>query len=167
MHFPAEPAIISSLPETWESDREIAAQPLEAKRYAELVGRLQGLSTRKVEAEARVKRLRRIKALLEPFNTEEHSVGDPGTDTTAAGSTILVANGVQENLVTRDGEMEKELERMRMLLVRVGDKVARLRERERSGDDEDDLFGEGDAMIVEDVEVEERRKVEGLLNGMR
>lgn len=35
-------------------------------------------------------------------------------------------SGVQENLVTRNGELEKELERMRMLLVRVGGRVGTL-----------------------------------------
>lgn len=131
------------------------------------MGRLQGLSARRAEAEARVGRLRKMKALLEPFSAEEHPADTPCHDTGGGSAVPAASNGVQENLVTRDGEVEKELERMRMLLARVGDKVARLRGRERSGDEEDDLFGEGDAMIVEDVEVEERRKVEGLLDGMR
>lgn len=95
-----------------------------------------------------------MKALLAPFDAENGPAP-------AAGEA-----GVQENLVTRDGEVERELERMRMLLARVGDKVARVREREGSGGDEEDLFGEGDAMLVDDVEVVERRKVEGLLNGL-
>lgn len=149
-----KPGVISSLPATWESESETTAQPLEAKRYAVLVERLQGLSARKEEAEARVKRLRKMKALLDPFNVEED-------DDNASSAT-----GVQENLVQRDGEMEKELERMRMLLVRVGDKVARLKER---GGTDDDLFGDGDgdAMVVDDVEAEEHRKVDALLESMR
>ncbi|KAJ4407299.1 hypothetical protein N0V82_009937 [Gnomoniopsis sp. IMI 355080] len=154
--------VISSLPPTWESEREATAQPLEAKRYADLVERLQGLSAKKEEAEARVKRLRKMKELLEPFN-----VGDNDHPmVTGPGSNLPAANGVQENLVQRDGEMEKELERMRMLLVRVGDKVSRLKDRE--GED-DDLFGDedGDAMIVDDVEVEEQRKLNALLESMR
>lgn len=150
----ANPAIVSSLPPAWDSEREAAARPLEAKRYSELVERLQGLSARREAVEARTRRLRKMKALLAPFDA------DAGPAATAAGGA-----GVQENLVTRDGEVERELERMRMLLARVGDKVARVREREGSGGDEEDLFGEGDAMLVDDVEVVERRKVEGLLNG--
>lgn len=78
--------------------------------------------------------------------------------------------GVQENLVTRDGEVEKELERMRILLVRVADKVARLREREGTTgteDEDDELFGDGEAMAVDDVDVMERNKVQRLLDGMR
>lgn len=166
VHCVANAEIISSLPPTWDAEREASAQPLEAKRYAELVERLQGLSARKAEADARVKRLRKMKGLLEPFNTEGNA-GNPDDDASAGeGSSLVASSSVQENLVTRDGEVEKELERMRMLLVRVGDKVARLKEREGPAEDEDDLFGEGDAMVVDDVEVEERRKVEGLLDRM-
>jgi hypothetical protein len=162
----ADPAVISALPPAWESEMEAAAYPLEAERYIELADRLRGLAARRHELRARVERLRRMRALLAPFSGgggDSSSTGQPG-------------GGVQENLVTRGGEVEKELERMRILLARVGDKVARLREREagqgRDGDgdeddyDDDDLFGDGDAMIVDDVEVEERRKLDGLLDGL-
>lgn len=72
---------------------------------------------------------------------------------------------VQENLVTRDGEVEKELNKMRMLLVRVGDKVARLKDEEK---EEDSLFreasgGSADGAVMESAEVEERKKVDALL----
>ncbi|KAK7707366.1 hypothetical protein SLS64_001058 [Diaporthe eres] len=157
----ADASVISSLPPAWESERQAAAFPLEAERYAELAGRLRDLAARRDEARARVERLRRMRALLEPFNSSG------GTDGADEGSSFAPLGGVQENLVTRDGEVEKELERMRMLLVRVGDKVARLKEREAGRDDDDsDLFGDGDAMVVDDVEVEERRKVDGLLDGL-
>lgn len=145
----ANPAIIAALPPTWDAPREADDHPLDAKRYADLTTSLRDLATRKAEADARVLRLRRMKALLAPFDTNTN---------------------VQENLVTRDGEVEKELERMRLLLVRVADKVARLREREgTTGTEErvDELFGEGEAMIVDDVEVVERRKVQVLLDDMR
>ncbi|KUI61365.1 Kinetochore protein fta4 [Cytospora mali] len=151
----ADAGIIASLPPAWESEREVEAYPLEAKRYAELVARLQDLSARKQQAEARVRRLRRMKGLLAPFEMDGEKAGADGA-----------TNGVQENLVTRDGEVEKELERMRMLLVRVGDKVSRLKGRVGEDEEDEDLFGDGDAMIIDDVEVEERRKVEGLLDGL-
>lgn len=160
----ADESVISSLPGAWESEREAAAYPLEAERYAELAGRLRGLAARRDEARGRVERLRRMRALLAPFGSSNSS---DGADPRASGGDESVLGGVQENLVTRDGEVEKELERMRMLLVRVGDKVARLKEKEARGDDDDsDLFGDGDAMVVDDVEVEERRKVDGLLDGL-
>lgn len=163
----ADASVISSLPPAWESEREAAAYPLEAERYAELAGRLRGLAARRDEARARVERLRRMRALLAPFSSGS-STTDDGAGAGEEDSSFGPSGGVQENLVTRDGEVEKELERMRMLLVRVGDKVARLKEREagRDDDDDSDLFGDGDAMVVDDVEVEERRKVEGLLDGL-
>ena len=157
----ADATVIASMPPAWESEREAEAHPLEARRYAELAAGLQDLSARRREAEARVRRLRQIRGLVAPFAGPggDANASDVGDGASGGGG------GVQENLVTRDGEVERELERMRMLLVRVGDKVARLKGRE--GDDEDeDLFGDGDAMIVDDVEVEERRKVEGLLDGL-
>ncbi|KAH8785681.1 kinetochore Sim4 complex subunit Fta4 [Diaporthe sp. PMI_573] len=155
----ADGAVISSLPPAWEPERGAAAGPLEAERYAELAGRLRGLVARRDEARARVERLRRMRAVLAPFS----GGSDVAEDSSSSGQS---GGGVQENLVTRGGEVEKELERMRVLLARVGDKVARLKEREagRDDDDDDDLFGDGDAMIVDDVEVEERRKVDGLLD---
>lgn len=164
----ADAGVISSLPPAWESERQAAAFPLEAERYAELAGRLRGLAARRGEASARVERLRRMRALLEPFSGSGSTEGaGAGADDEGPSSFAAPLGGVQENLVTRNGEVEKELERMRMLLVRVGDKVARLKEREAGRDDDDsDLFGEGDAMIVDDVEVEERRKVDGLLDGL-
>ncbi|KKY31054.1 putative kinetochore protein [Diaporthe ampelina] len=160
----ADAGVVSSLPPAWESERQAAAYPLEAERYAELAARLRGLVARRDEAKVRVGRLRRIKALLAPFGGIDGAGAGAGADEE---SLFGPSGGVQENLVTRGGEVEKELERMRMLLVRVGDKVARLKEREagRDGDDSD-LFGDGDAMIVDDVEVEERRKVDGLLDGL-
>lgn len=166
----ADAGVISSLPPAWESEREAAAYPLEAERYAELAGRLRGLAARRDEARARVERLRRMRALLDPFSGRGSSTSTHGTAAGAGAgdeSSLGPLGGVQENLVRRDGEVEKELERMRMLLVRVGDKVARLKEKEAGRDDDDsDLFGDGDAMVVDDVEVEERRKVDGLLDGL-
>lgn len=163
----ADAGVISSLPPAWESERQAAAFPLEAERYAELAGRLRGLAARRDEARARVERLRRMRALLGPFNSRDDTDGAGAGAGADEGSSFAPLGGVQENLVTRDGEVEKELERMRMLLVRVGDKVARLKEKEaRRDDDDSDLFGDGDAMIVDDVEVEERRKVDGLLDGL-
>ena len=73
-----------------------------------------------------------MRALLEPFDD---------------------AAGVQENLVTRNGEVEAELQRMRMLLARVGGRVGQLRRQEGSPGPEE----------VVDVEADEQRKVAQLL----
>ncbi|KAF3760756.1 hypothetical protein M406DRAFT_358330 [Cryphonectria parasitica EP155] len=153
----ANPEIIASLPPTWDSTQ----QAPEARRYADLVTRLQDLSFHRAEAEARVRRLRKVRALLRPFDASENEQGEGETNGGGGGG------GIQDNLVTRGGEVERELERMRMLLARVGDKVARLEGHGGAVDSsEDDLFGDGDAMVVDDVEVVERRKVEGLLHGL-
>jgi hypothetical protein len=146
----AEPDAIEALPPTWESEKDVNAYPAEAKRYSDLVSRLQELNERKRQAESTVARLRQMKELLEPFRADEEG------------------RGVQENLVTRDGEVEKELERMRMLLARVGGRVGQMLEQSgggnRGGSMASDLFGgDGTAVMVDDVEVEERRKVSDLL----
>ncbi|ROW08202.1 hypothetical protein VPNG_06952 [Cytospora leucostoma] len=168
----ADDKVASSLPPTWGSvsAREEGAHPLEAERYAELAGRVQGLAARRRGVEARVARLRRIRGLVAPFEgVPSDGTNDRDQDAAAGGGGGGGGGGVggvQENLVTRDGEVERELERMRMLLVRVGDKVGRL-QGGRDGEGEvEDLFGDGDAMVVDDVEVEERRKVEGLLDAL-
>lgn len=67
--------------------------------------------------------------------------------------------GVQENLVTRNGQLEKELERMRVLLVRVAGRVAMLPD---GGNDADTVM-DGQNGAVEDLDVAERVKVEALL----
>lgn len=41
--------------------------------------------------------------------------------------------GMQAHLITRDGDAERELERMRVLLARVGDRVARLKKPGQGG----------------------------------
>lgn len=129
-------SVIKSLPTSWErvSKRQAEAHPAEAQRYAELVMRVQELGARRDEVAGRVARLRRMRGLLEPF--EE-------------------VDGVQENLVTRNGEVETELQRMRMLLARVGGRVSQLREQERPDKERD--------QDVMDVDGLEQKKVGELL----
>jgi hypothetical protein len=76
---------------------------MEARRYAESVERLSQLADQREELQARVARLRRIKAVVTPLES-----------------------GVQENLISRNGPLEKELERMRILLARVAGRVGQL-----------------------------------------
>ncbi|KAI4592668.1 hypothetical protein KJ359_010570 [Pestalotiopsis sp. 9143b] len=125
---------ISALPPTWDSHRpeQAEADPTEAARYEALQDRLRALSAQRAEARARVERLRQMQALLRPFEAN-----------------------VQENLVTRNGEIEKELERMRVLLVRVAGRVGQLPNKENDDADE----------VMEDLDELERRKVDSLLSG--
>ncbi len=141
-------SIITSLPPDWDtvSPQQAEAYPLEARRYADLVAQLQDLASQRSEAAARVARLQRMRDLLAPFGDIE---------------------SVQENLVTRNSEVEAELQRMRMLLARVGGRVSQLKDQRaetgsgsasRNNNEDDD---QDDVMI--DVEAEEQRKVGQLL----
>lgn len=104
--------MIERLADRWGGDD--GEDEEERGRYEELVGRLKRLEGERKEVEGRVGRLRGLRKLLEPFE--------------GAGECV------QENLVGRNGEVEQELERMRMLLVRVGGRVVGLK---RRGDDVD------------------------------
>ena len=168
---------IASLPPTWDQHpnattaQQAEAHPPEAQRYADLAAQLTTLSRKRREARERVARLRRMRDLLAPFSAtgndadgEDKGEEQDNDDDNDEGARARAR--IQPNLVTRNGEIEKELERMRFLLVRVAGRVARLpaaaaaadgkrRNRGASGDeDEDD----------EDPEVLKRRKIEKLLD---
>ena len=73
---------------------------------------------------------------------------------------------VQPNLVTRNGEIEKELERMRVLLVRVAGRVARLPSAAANGKRRNRGGGAGAVdELDEDPDALKRRKIETLLDG--
>ena len=135
---------IKDLPPAWEDAAEAEALPLEARRYIDLVEQLQSLSAQRAEAHVRVQRLRDMASLLG---------GLGGADET---------HTVQDSLVTRDGPVERELERMRLLLVRVGDKVASLPERPQQTQ-QITVQMDGDDAHVMDVEVVGQKRVRALL----
>jgi hypothetical protein len=128
---------------------------VEAKRYIDLTTHLTTLSERRRQTLQRVERLRRMNAVLDPFKSDEHGAG------------------VQENLITRDGEVEKELERTRVLLVRVGARVAALPENEDDNAEMASLFRDEDSAMAAtvagggwDLQGEMSRKVDALLEGL-
>ncbi|ORY56322.1 kinetochore Sim4 complex subunit Fta4 [Pseudomassariella vexata] len=125
---------IAGLPPTWATHRpsEAEAHPVEARRYTDLQAQLISLSGRRAATKARVERLRHMDGLLAPFQA-----------------------GVQENLVTRNGEVEQELERMRVLLIRVAGRVEQLPGTEMM---------EGEPTEIDDLEEMERTKVASLLH---
>lgn len=90
--------MIEELPESWGEDAE-ERKPEAAARYREVRERLVELSERRRVAREKVEDYRAAKKLLEAFRGEEA--------------------GLQGNLVTKNGEVERELERMRMLMLRV------------------------------------------------
>jgi hypothetical protein len=117
----ADDEIIAGLPVPWPSDRDVNAHPAEGKRYADLHEELTVLSTKRAVVRERVERLRRMREVLASF------------------SATAGAGGVQENLVTRGGDVEKALERMRLLLVRVGGRLANLEQGGEEMDHDEDV----------------------------
>ncbi|KAF6839021.1 kinetochore protein [Colletotrichum plurivorum] len=137
----AEDAAVKSLPPTWLATDDATMYPAESKCYSEQYKRLRSLADRRQQVRARVERLQRLRAILDPFRPDH------------AGA------GVQENLVTREGEMEMEMERMRALLARVGGRVGFLPDSTEAGS----LFREDDSLVVEPVTAGEKKKLESLL----
>lgn len=72
--------------------------------YRQLRERLIALDTKRQQRQRRLDQLQHLQRLLEPFQ-------DPQKD-------------IQPNLITKDGELVQELERMRMLVARVGGRIA-------------------------------------------
>ncbi|KAI8623160.1 kinetochore Sim4 complex subunit Fta4 [Xylariaceae sp. FL1651] len=149
---------IASLPSTWDTHkpREASDHPLEARRYAELAATLTSLSARRREAREKVERLRRMAALLKPFNsnndnTQPQQAGDSHTTTS-----------VQESLIMRNGEVERELERMRLLLARVAGRVAQLPDKSAAAA----MDNQETAIDSMDIDLIERDKVDRLLDSL-
>jgi hypothetical protein len=124
--------IIEQMPTEWSEDADIKA-PEQAARFRELQIKLTELNEKRKTARERLEGYKAMKELLVPFGEE---------------------GAVQDNLVTKNGEVEKELKRMRMLMLRVERGVGALEERPERG--------EGEVMDGE-WENEERRKIEGIL----
>ncbi|PYH30320.1 kinetochore subunit FTA4 family protein [Aspergillus neoniger CBS 115656] len=72
-------------------------------RYQELRERLTDLDRLRQQRQRRLDQLRQLQQLLEPFREPQKHI--------------------QPNLVTRDGELVQELDKMRMLVARVGGRV--------------------------------------------
>ncbi|KAI9835981.1 MAG: hypothetical protein M1837_003548, partial [Sclerophora amabilis] len=102
------------------------------RRYAELQAKLTSLNTRRSEVQQRLTRYRHLQRLLEPFKNPQENV--------------------QPNLVTRDGELGKELDRMRILMARVAGRI-------------EGLDGQGRRTPGDEVEEEqsEQQKLEQIL----
>ena len=122
--------VIESLPEEWSEEAEERA-PDDAARYRELQQRLADLNERRKAARDRLEQYKTAEKLLDPFHGEDAEL--------------------QGNILTKNGQVEKELERMRMLMLRV--------ERGMTG-----LGGEGgtDEMDI-DVSDDNRRSTLNLL----
>ncbi|PWY77467.1 kinetochore protein Fta4 [Aspergillus heteromorphus CBS 117.55] len=80
-----------------------SASEEERARYQQLRERLTGLDSRRQQRQRRLDQLRQLQRLLEPFQEPQKNI--------------------QPNLVVRDGELAQELEKMRMLVARVGGRI--------------------------------------------
>ncbi len=133
----ADEGVVEALPEKWPSERDTNNHPAEAKRYADTVARLGELSARRKELRQRVDRLRSLKASIAPLDTAD--------------------GRIQDNLVTRNGPVETELERMRVLLARVAGRVSELPDKSAS------TQNDGGKIDLDALEGGRKRKVDDFL----
>ncbi|MCJ1318113.1 hypothetical protein MMC15_003440 [Xylographa vitiligo] len=135
---------ILALPVEWADGDGADASGLEgfaeAARYKQLRARLVALSEARTVQRVELAQAEGLRELLRPFNRAREKV--------------------QPNLVTRDGELAREVERMKVLVARVRDKMLGWEERARNmnGDEVEsvDARGKIDAILeVRPVELRE------------
>jgi len=113
-------SVIAKLPEEWEDDDASEADLLRyvtntchvhytlmrantPYRYRKLQTRLSDLDAKRTEQQQRLAQYKHLQSLMEPLK-------DPQVN-------------VQPHLVTKDGELSKELDKMRSLLARVAGRI--------------------------------------------
>ena len=94
-------------------------------RYHELRQRLIMLDAERKKREDILAQYKQLKDLLEPFNEPQETI--------------------QPNLVTRDGELGAELDRMRMLVAKAASKISQAKRNER-------LTGREEAPVMDSEE---------------
>ncbi|KAL4781387.1 kinetochore Sim4 complex subunit Fta4 [Aspergillus varians] len=92
-----------------------SASEEEQLRYKHLRERLVSLDSLRQQRQQRLDRLQQLQYLLEPFREPQANV--------------------QPNLATRDGELVRELEKMRMLVARVSGRIAQSQTKNNGGSD--------------------------------
>ncbi|PYI32350.1 putative kinetochore protein fta4 [Aspergillus indologenus CBS 114.80] len=96
-------------------------------RYQELRERLVALDSRRKQRQRRLNQLRQLQRLLEPFQNPQANI--------------------QPNLVTRDGELVQELDKMRMLVARVGGRIEQGKKKLNSDEQKASYSLEGDEKL--------------------
>ncbi|KAH0545132.1 hypothetical protein FGG08_000744 [Glutinoglossum americanum] len=96
---------IARLPDQWPDEEGEENDDLE--RYEELYDSLTSLSEQIQRQRQKVTQFNQLKQLLKPFENPQESI--------------------QPNIVTRDGELGKELDKMRILMARVAGRVGELK----------------------------------------
>ncbi|KAI9730872.1 MAG: hypothetical protein M1834_005590 [Cirrosporium novae-zelandiae] len=102
-----DPANIAELPEEWPAnnigDRNSLENHAQLARYEQLRERLVALNTKRETQQKKLTQLKHLEGLLQPFADPHHNI--------------------QPNLATKDSELKAELEKMRMLMARVGGRL--------------------------------------------
>lgn len=111
------------MPEVWDEPEEADRLPEEAARYVELAAKLKEQNARRVEMKKRIADYRKLKQELEPLDDAKENV--------------------QENLCTRNGPVEAELQKMRMLLARVKGRLETM-DRSEQGRSREEVDLDGD-----------------------
>ena len=99
---------IAKLPQEWPEEDTTDCKPgnddeVERERYAELRLRLSTLSEKEQDQRRKIIMYKRLLEMLRPFQEPK--------------------DNIQPNLVTKDGELGKELEKMKVFMVRLAEKV--------------------------------------------
>ncbi|CRG89700.1 hypothetical protein PISL3812_06739 [Talaromyces islandicus] len=92
--------VIEKLPEQYAGE-DISEE--DRNRYESLYQRLVALDGRRQEQQKRLAQYRQLEALLEPLKNPQENI--------------------QPNLITRDGELIQEIDKMRMLMARVAGRI--------------------------------------------
>lgn len=103
-------------------------------RYQQLRERLNSLDQLRQQRHRRLEQLQYLQQLVKPFQNPQENV--------------------QPNLITRDGELAQELEKMRMLVARVGGRVAQQKPKKSTQEEDYLLPGSAqrlDALLDTDV----------------
>jgi hypothetical protein len=125
-------SVIEQIPEEWSAEAEEKV-PEQAMKFKELQQRLMAANEKRKALREKVESYRGFKESLDLFGEDA---------------------GVQSNLVTKNGEIEEELERTRRLMLRVERGLEGLEERNDDGEEMDI-----------DMEGEDQRKLLALLAG--
>ncbi|KAH8698438.1 kinetochore complex Fta4 of Sim4 subunit, or CENP-50-domain-containing protein [Talaromyces proteolyticus] len=134
--------VIEKLPAQYHGE-DISAGDQE--RYKAIYQRLLALDSQRQEQQKRLAHYRQLEALLEPFKNPQQNI--------------------QPNLVTRDGELVQEIDKMRMLIARVSERVHNSRvtqpDHPASSTDPNEklaaLLGSWDLLVQEHIPREIRR----------
>ena len=98
-------------------------------RYQQLRERLVDLDKRRTQRQQRLNQLRQLEKLLQPFKQPQQNI--------------------QPNLIVRDGELAQELDKMRMLVARVGGRIGQKKRKRDDGKESSTTYSLGSEQRLE------------------